>query len=507
MLTKFDHFLNKTTMYRLVLYYAEFLLIVAFALAVFGLLPFSPLALWISTVTITATCLAFNKLFARIYNVQTNMESVYITALILALIISPPALKNYFTSFGFLFWASAWAMAAKYILAIKNKHLFNPVAFGVAITAITLHQSASWWVGTASMLIFVIIGGFLVIRKVQREYTVATFLIVALASILVLTLGFNPITTLYSVLVRSPILFFAAAMLTEPLTMPPTRNGRIMYGALVGVLFAPQMHIGSLYMTPELALLFGNILSYLLSPKGRYVMTLIGKKKIGTGIYNFIFRPDKKIKFKPGQYFEWTLGQKHTDNRGNRRYFTIASSPTENEVMLGIKFYENPSSFKTELLSMNIGDTLMASQLAGDFVLPKDPNVKLVFIAGGIGVTPFRSMLKWMVDKDEKRSVTLIYSNSNKEEISYADVFEQAKKKLGLKTIFTLTNLSNISANWTGEKGPINANMIARKIPNFKECTFYISGSHPLINACKENLKILGVSKSKIKTDFFPGLA
>ena len=93
----------------------------------------------------------------------TNVESTYISALILALIITP--LQSY-NDLWFLGWAAVLAMASKYILGIKGKHLFNPVAFAVALTYFTINQSASWWVGNATMLPFVLVGGLLVVRKI-----------------------------------------------------------------------------------------------------------------------------------------------------------------------------------------------------------------------------------------------------------------------------------------------------------------------------------------------------
>lgn len=503
-----DGVLNKITMYRLVLYYLIFLLLSASALSAFGILPFTPLALLFSTFVLLATCLAVNVLFARVFNVQTNVESAYITALILALIIDPPLAANLFSNVWFLFWAAALAMGSKYLIAIKGKHLFNPAAFAVAVTAVAINQFASWWVGSASMLAFVAIGGFLVIRKVQRVDAVMGFLFVTLTTIVAFTFTTtNPFVSLYRVVLDSPLIFFAAVMLTEPLTMPPTKPRQVFYAAIVGLAFAPQVHLGSFYFSPETALLLGNVFSYLISPKGKYVMKLIKKEQVAEGVYHFTFAPDKKISFRPGQYLEWTLGHDRPDTRGNRRYFTIASSPTEDTVMLGVKFYDKPSSFKQTLRAMVPGDTIVASQLAGGFVLPKDSKKKLVFIAGGIGITPFRSMLKYLADKKEKRSITLIYSSVSMQEIAYYDIFREAAKKSGINTVFTFTDKTKLDPAWKGHTGYVNAAMIAQAVPDYKERTFYVSGPHTLIDACNGVFAGMGIPHSQIKTDFFPGLA
>ena len=146
-----DKILDSITMYRLVLYYLIFLLVIAVILAFIGILPFSPLYLLVSVAFILAISWISNKIFSWAFKAPTNVESVYISALILALILSP---INSFADLPLLFWASVLTMASKYILAIKSKHIFNPVAIAVALTAFGFSGSASWWIGTIYMLPF-----------------------------------------------------------------------------------------------------------------------------------------------------------------------------------------------------------------------------------------------------------------------------------------------------------------------------------------------------------------
>lgn len=153
------------------------------------------------------------------------------------------------------------------------------------------------------------------------------------------------------------------------------------------------------------------------------------------------------------------------------------------------------------------GDTVIASQLAGEFVLPHDTNKKMAFIAGGIGITPFRSMVQYLIDKGEKRPVTVLYSNRTASEIAYRDVFDRAERELGVKTVYTLTDTKNIPKDWDGHAGHINEAMVAKEIPDYKERTFYISGPRSMVVACEKVLGGMGIKKSRIKTDFFPGFA
>ena len=492
-------------MYRLMLYCLIFFCAAALVLSFLGFLPFKPLNFLFSVFLLVLISWATNKAFARIFNVPVNVESAYITAFILSLIITPLSSFNNFGYIWFLVMASVLATASKYILAINKKHIFNPAAFGVAITAFTISQSASWWVGILPMTPFVLIGGLLVARKIQRFDLVLTFLAVSLIAI---SFNFSKLADfiiLKNVLVDSPILFFTFIMLTEPLSTPPTRTLRIYYGALAGLMFAPQIHFGPYYSTPELALLTANIFSYIVSPKFRLILKLKAKNQIAPDTYELTFTPDRPLKFKSGQYLEWTLGYNRPDSRGNRRYFTIASSPTEKDIKMGVKFYPNSSSFKKSLLEMRVDKIIVASQLAGDFVLPKNKNQKLFFIAGGIGITPFRSMIKYMLDSDEKRQVVLFYSNKTFSDIVYTDIFDEAREKFGLKTVYTLTDSESISMSWLGQKGLITEKMIRDEVPDYKERLFYISGPRSMVIHFEDVLKKIGVKKRQIKTDFFPG--
>lgn len=480
-------------MYRLLLYCLIVLLSVSFIFSFFGLMPFTFYSLPLSVSILLISCWVTNTIFAKVFKVPTNLESVYITALILALIITP---ATNLQGFVFLFWAAVLAVSSKYILNIKGKHIFNPAAFGVTVTAFTINQSASWWVGTRLMLPFVLLVGFLLVKKIQRFSMVVSFLATSLITIL----GYQFISgtdvweTLTKIFLDTPILFFASIMLTEPLTSPPTRNLQVIYGGFVGFLFAPFIHIGSFYLTPEVSLLLGNLFSYIASPKYRLLLSLKEKKQIGPDMYDFIF--DKTIAYIPGQYMEWTLGHKNPDSRGSRRYFTLASSPTEPNLRIGVKFYPNSSSWKKSLLAMNSGDKIVAGYLSGEFNLPKSSNQKLVFIAGGIGITPFRSIVKYLSDTKQTRDITLLYSVKTEDEIVYRDVFDNAKN-LGIKTFYVVTD----------KVGYIDSSIISRDIPDYKERFFYISGPHSMVSSFEQTLKEMGISSGQIKIDFFPGYA
>jgi ferredoxin-NADP reductase len=505
MLTFIDRLVDPITMYRLVLYYLLALLIGAFLLGMFRLTAVDPTALAFSAVLVTGTCWLANIVFARVFGAVPNLESVYITALILVLIIDPAPATN-LVGVGLMLFASVWAMASKYILQARRRHIFNPAAFGVALPGLLLSEPASWWISTVTPLLPVIlVGGILLVRKLRRFDLVLAF---AAANLLALLATSDPgdyLGQLRLTLLESPFFFFAFVMLTEPLTAPQQRGWRIAYGALVGFLASPNTHIFGYYFTPETALIVGNLLTFLVSPAGRVLLTLDRVEQAARGAYDFVFRPDRRLAFAAGQYLEWTLPIRRPDDRGNRRYFTIASAPAAEELRLGVKFSPGGSAFKRELAELRPGQTIVASQLAGNFVLPADPKRKLCFIAGGIGITPFRSMLEELLDRDERRPIIVLYGNGAIGDIAYRELLDEVSARLGIKTHYAVLDPAGAPDNV--HVGLVDEAMVRRAVPDFAGRTFYVSGPQPMVAAERRLLRRMGVPFWRIKTDFFPGLA
>lgn len=437
MISLLDRILDHTTMYRLVLLYLGALLGTAFLLGSFGLVPHEPAAIASSTLLILVSSWAANAAFAAAFRLPANAESVYITALILALILDPVAATD-LRGMAVLVFASVWAMASKYLLAAGGKHVFNPAALAAVLTGALLGTPATWWVaGNLALLPVVLAGGILMVRKLRRiDLVTAFFAAVALTTLTTAPAGFG--TVLLETVQASPLLFFAFVMLTEPLTAPTGRVQRLVFAALVGVLFTPSVHIGWFYFTPELALLIGNFLAFLAGRDRRVALTLEAVERVAQDTYDFVFSTPHKLAFEAGQYLEWTLGVPRADRRGNRRYFTVASAPTETDVRLGVKFYPQGSAFKQQLAALREGDTIVASQVSGSFVLPPRPDSKLAFLAGGIGITPFRSMLQYLIDRDEPRDIVVLYGADSPQAIAYRDVLDAAERRLGIPTYYAL---------------------------------------------------------------------
>ncbi|MBI4363289.1 MAG: hypothetical protein HY545_00365 [Candidatus Doudnabacteria bacterium] len=474
------NFLNKITMYQLMLYFLRILIFAAAALSFFGVLKFTWWHILAQLIYLIAACWAINKIFSLTFKVKTNYESQFITAEILTL-IAGPLNPLVFGNLLYLTVLSLLAMGSKYILAYKGRHIFNPAAFGVFAAALILGQGASWWVGNVYLLPVMLVGGFLILKKLRWFHLVLAFLVPHFM-LVVISSG--------SLTVSAAIIYFAVVMLVEPLTAPAGKKLRIAYGIATAVaIFAYQNFVPDFSYSLETGLLSANLIFFLFSKSPKGAVLLVDKQTVAKNTLAFIFEPLRKFKWTAGQYLQWTLPHAHPDQRGIRRYFTIASSPTQTNIMLVTKMaVENPSTFKQTLAKMEPGSELVAGNLDGDFVLPENTAEKLAFIAGGIGITPYLSMIKYLVDQKEKRDIVLLYSANTLEEIAFKQLLGAAKDN-GVRAIYKI--------------GRIDESFIKQEVPDYLSRTFYVSGPEPMVEAFEKMLK--GMRIPKIMTDFFPG--
>ncbi|MDX1608269.1 MAG: hypothetical protein R3251_03610, partial [Candidatus Spechtbacterales bacterium] len=286
----------------------------------------------------------------------------------------------------------------------------------------------------------------------------------------------------------SPILYFTAIMLPEPQTAPKTHKRRIIYGIFVAVILALGQNYISAPYTLEASLLIGNVFVWAIYRDKRYILEFIEKKEIAPGIYNFWFKPRKTLEFTPGQFFEWTVYHKNPDSRGIRRYFTIASFPGEKNVLISAKVPQQPSTFKNKLLNLEPGDSVSILGPQGDFVIQDaSEDKKFAFIAGGIGITPFRSMVKDMEESNMSPDIGILYFADSEKEFVFEDTFKNAE----------------ISYNRSTRR--VNAKLIKEIFPDYNERIFYVSGPDPMVRSTEKILTGIGVKDKNIKTDYFPG--
>lgn len=228
-------------------------------------------------------------------------------------------------------------------------------------------------------------------------------------------------------------------------------------------------------------------------------VTLDHVDNIADSIRMFWFRAANKPRYTPGQFIELRLPHEPKDKRGERRWFTLSSSPTEDLLAITTKFAsENGSSFKAALAGLEPGAEVDMAEPMGDFVLPKDPAVPLLFVAGGIGVTPMRSMIKFLDDSGEQRNITLLHAANSENQLAFKDLFEGA-------AIRFVPIIANPSPSWTGQTGTLDAARIIDLGKPTDQTLIYLSGPEPMIEALERGLRDTGINKKHIKTDFFPG--
>jgi ferredoxin-NADP reductase/Na+-translocating ferredoxin:NAD+ oxidoreductase RnfD subunit len=485
---RIDQLLNSITMYRLLLYGLVLLLALASLFSFAGVLTTSGAGIVLVTAVLLAVSYVTNKLLGKLYGAVTNNESYLITALILACILPP---STTLVRLSYVALAGVVAVVSKFVISYHHKHIFNPAVAGAVFLSLSGLMSVTWWIGNPTMLPFVSIFGLLIIRKLHRFKLVFTFLAASIVMLVLLgVVGTVPLATLLkNAMLSGPAVFLAAVMLTEPATMPVRHYYQLLYALLVGLLFSAHLRYGILSTTPHMVLAVGNIFAFILNPKFKLSLILKAKNRISAQVYDYVFTSDRSFSFAPGQYMEWTMPNMKSDGRGNRRSFTIASSPTENDVHLGVKFYTPPSKFKRTLFGMKPGDKLVAGQLSGNFTLPADRTKKLVFIAGGVGITPFRSMAKYITDLSEQRDIALFYFVNEASELAYKDIFLATP---GLVLIPVIA-------------GKLTPKLLSEHVPDFTDRLFYISGPNGLVESYRELLRHSGVRASHIISDYFSG--
>jgi ferredoxin-NADP reductase len=222
-------------------------------------------------------------------------------------------------------------------------------------------------------------------------------------------------------------------------------------------------------------------------------LNLTAIKSESPDVKSFIFKPSRPLSWKAGQYLHYLLHHEPTDDRGSDRWFTIASAPFERHVMITTRFAKHKgSTFKKTFKALKLGDSIEASDVDGDFIV-EDRHKDYVFIAGGIGITPFRSIIKEMQHKRVPLRVTLIYASRNAHVIYQKELETAAKHN------------PHFSIHYVFSPQRIDRTTIQQLVPNLKKPLFYISGPEPMVESTGKILQKLGVPKTRIKQDWFPG--
>jgi ferredoxin-NADP reductase len=232
----------------------------------------------------------------------------------------------------------------------------------------------------------------------------------------------------------------------------------------------------------------------------------------GSDIMSFRFsRSDDQnyLYYEAGQFSVLDLGTKE-DPKGPTRSFTIASSPTERDaILITTRIRDTP--FKQRLSKLDEGTAVKITAPAGNFTLPQDYSKPLVFLSGGIGVTPFRSMIKYATDKQLPVKITMFDSNRNQSNTLFKDEFDScAKVNKNLRIIYTITEEGEKipASDWKGERGYIDKTMLKKYLTKDElvNSIFYICGPPAMLSAMQQLLsKEMEVPQDRIRKEIFAG--
>jgi ferredoxin-NADP reductase len=228
------------------------------------------------------------------------------------------------------------------------------------------------------------------------------------------------------------------------------------------------------------------------------------KREVAKGTLMVVFDLlDKEVDFTPGQYFFVTLiDPPYDDEKGPRRHITVVTSPNDRGV-LGLATRVRDSAFKRSLAELPVGAEVDVEKPKGEFLLPEDTEKDYVFIAGGIGITVFRSMLRYIAQEDLPHRVTLVYSNRDRESTAFYDELRELERAIpGLRVVFTMTD----DSGWDGETRRIDAAMLRDHLgDDLGSFTFFIAGPPKMVDAMETIVSGAGVPEGQIRPARFSG--
>ncbi len=229
------------------------------------------------------------------------------------------------------------------------------------------------------------------------------------------------------------------------------------------------------------------------------------KQEIAKDTYTFFFERPQDFEFLPGQYNRWTLPITATDGRGSSRFFTISSSPLEKK-SLTVTTKIIQSDFKKALVQLKENDEIKIFGPMGNFILDETNTTPRVFIAGGIGITPYHSMITYAAANNLTIPLTLFVSFSTPEEMVFFEELKTIEEQHANMTIvYTITKPEESQTEWNGEKGRITQELIKKYVPSFNELLFYVVGPPPMEEATTQLLKDMQVPQGNILTEAFTG--
>jgi ferredoxin-NADP reductase len=230
--------------------------------------------------------------------------------------------------------------------------------------------------------------------------------------------------------------------------------------------------------------------------------TVAEKRGVAKGTLLVLFAVDGYPLYRPGSYFWVELPDRgYQDEKGLRRHISLVTSPTETGVV-GLATRLRDTAFKRTLAELDVGDEVAVEEPKGSFLLPEDTSVDYVFIAGGIGITVFRSMLRYIADEGLPYRVTLVYSNRDRESAAFLDELEELERRIdGLLVTLTMTD----ETGWEDENRRVDAAMLRDHLGGLDNYDYLVAGPPAMTEAVAGSLADAGVPEDHVLVGKFSG--
>lgn len=230
--------------------------------------------------------------------------------------------------------------------------------------------------------------------------------------------------------------------------------------------------------------------------------TVAEKREVAKGTLLVLFAVDDYPDYRPGAYFWVELPDRgDNDEKGLRRHITLVTSPTETGVV-GLATRLRDTAFKRTLAGLEVGDEVEVEEPKGSFLLPEDTVPEYVFVAGGIGITPFRSMLRYIADEQLRYRVSLVYSNRDRASTAFLEELDELARRIeGLRIVHVLTD----DPDWIGETRRLDADVLRDHVGDLQAHTFLVAGPPPMAEGVADSLRAAGVPEDRVLADKFSG--
>jgi len=238
---------------------------------------------------------------------------------------------------------------------------------------------------------------------------------------------------------------------------------------------------------------------------GVSTVKLIEQQQVAEGTAAFFFQKPTGFEYAAGQSIDMTLiNPPETDAEGNTRAFSLAGAPHEPALMVATRLRD--TAFKRTLKGLRPGAEVKIDGPFGSMTLHRKTNRPAVILAGGIGITPFRSMIVQAMKANTGHSILLFYSNRRPEDAAFLSEFQElARQHANLTLVATMTNLEKSRTAWSGETGHISLELLMKYVPDLADPIYYTAGPPPLVAAIKDLLNEAGVDEDDVNSEDFSG--